>query len=51
MIHYGGCMEERKIRIETELEVRSYIQNLRYALKNGAKLNFQICFHIESDRR
>ena len=23
MIHYGGCMEERKIRIETELEVNS----------------------------
>ncbi len=50
MIHYGGCMEERKIRIETELEVRSYIQNLRYALKNGAKLNFQIRRRIDDNR-
>ena len=43
-------MEERKIRIETELEVRSYIQNLRYALKNGAKLNFQIRRRIDDNR-
>ena len=50
MIHYGGCMEERKIHIETELEVRSYIQNLRYALKNGAKLNFQIRRRIDDNR-
>lgn len=43
-------MEERKIHIETELEVRSYIQNLRYALKNGAKLNFQIRRRIDDNR-
>ena len=30
-----------RTRIETELEVLSYLQNLRYALENGAKLTFQ----------
>lgn len=33
--------EEIKTRIENELEVKSYIQNLKYALNNGAKINFQ----------
>lgn len=33
--------EETKSRIESELEVKSYIQNLRYALNNGAKIEFQ----------
>ena len=28
-------------RIESEIEVKSYIQNLKYALNNGAKINFQ----------
>lgn len=28
-------------RIESELEVRSYLQNLRYALDHGARLTFQ----------
>ena len=32
------------IRIESELEVRSFLKDLRYALDNGAKL------HIEMDR-
>lgn len=32
---------ETKERIESRLEVKSYIQNLRYALDNGAKINFQ----------
>lgn len=30
-----------KARIESEPEVKSYIQNLRYALNNGAKINIQ----------
>jgi hypothetical protein len=29
-----------KSRIETELEVKAYLQNLNYALDNGAKLSF-----------
>lgn len=33
--------EEIKERIESRLEVRSYIQNLKYALNNGARINFQ----------
>ena len=32
---------EIKTRIESELEVRAYIQDLKYALNNGAKVNFQ----------
>lgn len=32
---------ETTSRIESELEVRAYLQNLKYALNNGAKINFQ----------
>ena len=34
--------QELYARIESELEVKSYIQNLKYALDNGAKIEFQI---------
>lgn len=33
--------EEIRARIESELEVQSYIQNLKFALNNGAKIDFQ----------
>lgn len=33
--------EDIKARIESELEVKSYIQNLKFALNNGAKIEFQ----------
>ena len=33
--------EEAKARIESELEVKSYIQDLKFALNNGAKIDFQ----------
>ena len=33
--------EETKVRIESELEVNSYIQNLKFALNNGARIDFQ----------
>lgn len=33
--------KETNERIESELEVRSYIQNLKFALNHGAKINFQ----------
>ena len=33
--------EETKARIESELEVKSYIQDLKFALNNGAKIEFQ----------
>ncbi|MBQ8038871.1 MAG: hypothetical protein IJ274_03215, partial [Lachnospiraceae bacterium] len=34
--------QELYARIESELEVKSYIQDLKYALNNGAKIEFQI---------
>ena len=30
-----------KTRIESEIEVKSYLQNLRYALDHGAEISFQ----------
>ena len=32
---------ETKSRIESEIEVKSYIQDLKFALDNGAKIDFQ----------
>lgn len=34
-------MEKTNTRIESETEVKAYIQNLKFALDNGAKINFQ----------
>ena len=42
--------EETVSRIESELEVRSYIQNLQYALKDGAKIEFQIKRKVDENR-
>lgn len=42
--------KETNERIESELEVKSYLQNLRYALDNGAKINFQINRRIDTKR-
>jgi len=33
--------EETKARIESESEVKSYIQNLNYALEHGARIKYQ----------
>lgn len=33
--------EQTKARIESELEVKAYIQDLKFALNNGAKIDFQ----------
>lgn len=33
--------EETKSRIESEIDVNSYIQDLKFALNNGAKIAFQ----------
>lgn len=35
-------MDEISTRVETETEVRCYLQDLRYALNNGAKITFQV---------
>ena len=39
-----------KTRIETELEVRSYLQDLRYALEHDAKVTFQIDRQVDKNR-
>lgn len=43
-------LEEIKIRIESELEVRTYIQNLQFALNNGARINFQAIRRVDDNR-
>lgn len=42
--------EETKVRIESELEIKSYIQNLRFALNNGAKIDFQAKRFVDEKR-
>ena len=41
---------ETKARIETELEVKTYIERLKYALSNGAKIDFQIKRRVDDER-
>ena len=42
--------EDKHARIEGELEVRAFIQNLRYALDHGAKIEFQVKRRIDENR-
>lgn len=42
--------EETKSRIESEIEVKSYIQDLKYALNNGAKIDFQVKRLVDEKR-
>lgn len=42
--------EETKERIESELEVKAYIQNLKYALEHGAKITFQAKRLVDKNR-
>ena len=42
--------KETKARIESELEIQAYIQNLKYALNNGAKINFQAKRLVDESR-
>ena len=37
-------------RIESELEVKAYIQDLKYALNNGAKIEFQAKRFVDNSR-
>lgn len=41
---------ETKTRIESELEVRAYIQNLKFALNNGARIDFQAKRLVDENR-
>lgn len=42
--------EETIARIESELEVKAYIQDLKFALNNGAKINFQVKRRVDDHR-
>ena len=42
--------KELQERIETELEVKAYLQNLKYALDLGAKVDFQIQRYVDELR-
>ncbi|MCM1539215.1 MAG: hypothetical protein NC254_12565 [bacterium] len=39
-----------KARIESELEVKAYIQDLKFALNNGAKIDFQARRFVDENR-
>ena len=43
-------MSDTRTRIETKLEVQSYLQDLRYALEHGAKVTFQIDRRVDQNR-
>ena len=43
-------MDNLRSRIESEAEVRAYLQDLRYALEHGAKITFQEERMIDRDR-
>ena len=42
--------DETNARIESELEVKAYIQDLKFALNNGAKINFQAKRRVDDNR-
>lgn len=41
---------ETKARIESEFEIKSYIQDLKFALNNGAKIDFQAKRRVDDNR-
>ena len=43
-------VEETKARIESELEVKAYIQDLKFSLNNGAQINFQAKRFVDEKR-
>ena len=43
-------MSDKQARIESETEVQSYLQNLRYALDHGAKVSFQADRQVDQYR-
>lgn len=42
--------EEAKTRIESEIDVKAYIQNFKFALLNGAKIDFQVKRFVDEKR-
>lgn len=45
-----GKVSSTNSRIESELEIRSYLQNLKYALDHGAQISFQADRKVDRDR-
>ena len=45
-----NLQDKTKPRIESEIEVNAYIQNLKFALNNGAKINFQVRRLVDEKR-
>ena len=43
-------VEETKARIESELEVKAYIQDLKFSLNNGAQIDFQVKRVVDDTR-
>ncbi|MCR5669444.1 MAG: hypothetical protein K6G10_00415 [Butyrivibrio sp.] len=43
-------LNNENVRIESELEVKAYLQNLRYALNNGARISFQTNRFVDKKR-
>ena len=43
-------MKEINARIESELEVKAYIQDLKFAINNGAKIEFQARRRVDENR-
>lgn len=51
LIYKGGIFLDRIVsRIETRLEVKTYIDNIKYALDAGAKLDFQEIRRVDDKR-
>ena len=47
----GGKLENGiKARIESEIDIKAYIQNLQFSLNNGAKIEFQGKRFVDEDR-
>ena len=42
--------EETKARIESELEVKAYIRDLKFSLNNGAQIDFQVKRVVDEKR-
>ena len=42
--------DKTSARIESEAEVKAYIQNLKFALNNGAKIEFQAKRRVDENR-
>ena len=41
---------DSKSRIESETEIKAYIQDLRYAINNGARIQFQVRRLVDENR-